>query len=30
LDKGYDYNEVRESGKEFGYTLHIRPRNEEA
>jgi hypothetical protein len=29
LDKGYD-DEVRELGKEFGYTLHIRPRNEEA
>jgi putative transposase len=30
LDKGYDYNEVRESGKVFGYTLHIRARKEEA
>jgi putative transposase len=30
LDKGYDYDEVRELGKEFGYTLHIRPRNVEA
>jgi len=30
LDKGYDYDEVRALGKEFGYTLHIRPRNEEA
>ena len=30
LDKGYDYDEVRELGKEFGYTLHIRPTNEEA
>ena len=30
LDKGYDYDEVRELGKQFGYTLHIRPRNEEA
>jgi putative transposase len=29
LDKGYDYDEVRALGKEFGYTLHIRPRNEE-
>jgi putative transposase len=29
LDKGYDYDEVRELGKTFGYTLHIRPRNEE-
>jgi hypothetical protein len=25
-----DYDEVRELGKEFGYPLHIRPRNEEA
>ena len=23
MDKGYDYDEVREIGKEFGYTLHI-------
>jgi putative transposase len=30
LDKGYDYDEVRELGKTFGYTLHIRPRGEEA
>jgi putative transposase len=30
LDKGYGYDEVRELRKEFGYTLHIRPRNEEA
>jgi transposase len=30
LDKGYDYDEVRELGQEFGYTLHIRARNEEA
>ncbi len=30
LDKGYDYDEVRELGKAFGYTMHIRPRNEEA
>ena len=30
LDKGYDCDEVRALGKEFGYTLHIRPRNEEA
>ena len=30
LDKGYDYDEVRELGKEFGYSLHIRPRKEEA
>src|SRR5258706_9584633 len=30
LDKGYDYNEVRELRKVFGYTLHIRARKEEA
>ncbi len=30
LDNSYDYDEVGELGKEFGYTLHIRPRNEEA
>lgn len=30
MDKGYDYNEVREIGEEFGYTLHIRARGEEA
>ena len=30
LDKGYDYNEVRELAKEFGYTAHIRARGEEA
>lgn len=30
LDKGYDYDEVRELGKEFGYTLHIRARKEES
>ena len=30
LDKGYDYDEVRQLGKEFGYTLHIRARKEEA
>ena len=30
LDKGYDYNEVRELAKEFGYTAHIRGRGEEA
>lgn len=30
LDKGYDYNEVRDLGKAFGYTLHIRARKEEA
>jgi transposase len=30
LDKGYDYEEVRELAKEFGFTAHIRPRGEEA
>ncbi len=30
LDKGYAYSEVRDLGKELGYTVHIRPRNEEA
>ena len=30
LDKGCDYDEVRDLGKEFGYTLHIRARHEEA
>jgi len=30
LDKGYDYNEVRELAVEFGYTPHIRARGEEA
>lgn len=30
LDKGYDYNEVRELAKEFRFTAHIRSRGEEA
>ena len=30
LDAGYDYDEVREIVREFGYTAHIRPRGEEA
>jgi transposase len=30
LDKGYDYDEVRELAEEFGYTAHIRCRGEEA
>jgi transposase len=30
LDKGYDYDEVRELAEEFGYTAHIRSRGEEA
>ena len=30
LDKGYDYDNVRELVKEFGYTAHIKARGEEA
>jgi putative transposase len=30
LDKGYDYEEVRDLLFEFGYTAHIRARGEEA
>lgn len=30
LDKGYDYDEVRELRTEFGFTAHIRARGEEA
>ena len=30
LDKGYDYDEVRDLAKQFGYTAHIRARGEEA
>jgi len=30
LDKGYDYDEVRDLTVEFGYTAHIRARGEEA
>jgi putative transposase len=30
LDKGYDFDEVREIAKEFGFTAHIRARGEEA
>jgi len=30
LDKGYDYDEVRDILREFGFTAHIRPRGEEA
>lgn len=30
LDKGYDYDEVRDLLNEFGFTAHIRPRGEEA
>ena len=30
LDKGYDFNEVRHTVQEFGFTAHIRSRGEEA
>jgi putative transposase len=30
LDAGYDYATVRETIEAWGYTAHIRPRNEEA
>lgn len=30
LDKGYDYDEVRQLLEEFGFTAHIRARGEEA
>ncbi len=30
MDKGYDYDEVREIVQEFGFTAHIRARGEEA
>lgn len=30
LDKGYDYQEVRDTLREFGFTAHIRARGEEA
>jgi putative transposase len=30
LDKGYDYDEVRATLEEFGFTAHIRARGEEA
>lgn len=30
LDKGYDYDNVRDLVKEFGYTAHIQTRGEEA
>lgn len=30
LDKGYDYDDVREVLAEFGFTAHIRSRGEEA
>jgi putative transposase len=30
MDKGYDYDEVREAVEEFGFTAHIKARGEEA
>ena len=30
LDKGYDFDEVRRTLDEFGFTAHIRSRGEEA
>jgi putative transposase len=30
LDKGYDFDEVRDLAEEFSYTAHIRARGEEA
>jgi putative transposase len=30
LDKGYDFQEVRDTLQEFGFTAHIRSRGEEA
>jgi putative transposase len=30
LDKGYDYDEVREIVEEFGFTAHIKARGDEA
>jgi putative transposase len=30
LDKGFDFPEIRELAREFGYTAHIRSRGEEA
>ena len=30
LDKGYDFDEVRQTLREFGFTAHIRGRGEEA
>lgn len=30
LDKGYDYDEIRQLAEEFGFTAHIRSRGEEA
>ena len=30
MDRGYDYDEVRDLAGEFGFTAHIRSRGEEA
>jgi len=30
LDKGYDYDEIRDLAAEFGFTAHVRSRGEEA
>ena len=30
MDKGYDYEKVRETVREFGFTAHMRSRGEEA
>lgn len=30
LDKGYDFDEIRDIVREFGFTAHIRARGEEA
>src|SRR5262249_60740992 len=30
LDKGYDYEDTRQLGQEFGFTAHVRSRGEEA
>jgi putative transposase len=30
LDKGFDFPEIRDLAREFGYTAHIRSRGEEA
>jgi putative transposase len=29
MDKGYDYDEIRELAQEFGYTTHLRERGED-
>jgi transposase len=30
LDKGFDFSEIRDLAREFGYTAHVRSRGEEA